>query len=76
MTRQQIIDAIQELPADTLPEIAQFIEFIHFKVHPMESVPYTPVALGGLWAGIVFTESDIAEARQEMWGNFGERIKL
>ena len=34
----------------------------------------TIVQLGGLWAqqGVAITETDIAEARQEMWGGIGE----
>ena len=32
------------------------------------------VRLGGLWAGqgITITETDIAEARRELWGGIGE----
>ena len=30
-------------------------------------------SLLGLWQGFTVTEEDIAEARQEMWSNFGER---
>jgi hypothetical protein len=29
--------------------------------------------LGGLWKGVEFSEEDIAEARREMWGTFGEK---
>jgi hypothetical protein len=29
-----------------------------------------PKSLRGLWAGVDITESDIAEARNQMWGNF------
>jgi hypothetical protein len=76
LTRQQIIQTIQDLPAEALPEIAQFIEFVRFKAHSTGSTPYTPVALGGLWAGVTITEADIQQARREMWGNFGERVTL
>lgn len=30
-------------------------------------------SLYGIWQGFSITEQDIAEARREMWGNFGER---
>ena len=30
-------------------------------------------SLLGLWQGFTVTDEDIAEARQEMWSNFGER---
>ncbi|MBI5650175.1 MAG: hypothetical protein HZC40_07000, partial [Chloroflexi bacterium] len=32
------------------------------------------IKLGGLWAGTPeITEQDIAQARKEMWGKFGDR---
>ena len=31
ITRQQVIELIEELPSETLPEVAQFIEFLRFK---------------------------------------------
>ncbi len=30
------------------------------------------VRLGGLWRGVSISEEDVAEARREMWGKFGE----
>ena len=77
VTRQQIIGAIQELPGEALPEIAEFVEFLRFKTQKTHNAPsYKPVALGGLWAGVTFTEADIADARREMWAGFGERNDL
>jgi hypothetical protein len=31
ITRQKVIELIDELPSETLPEVAQFIEFLRFK---------------------------------------------
>ena len=77
VTRQQVIGAIQELPGEVLPEIAEFVEFLRFKAQKAQgALPYKPVALGGLWGDITLTEADIAEARREMWGNFGDRVDL
>ena len=77
ITRQQIIGAIQELPGETLPEVAEFVEFLRFRTQKAKGTPpYEPVALGGLWEGIVLTEADIAEARREMWNSLGERSDL
>lgn len=71
VTRQQVIGAIQDLPGETLPELAEFVEFLRFKTQKAQGVPpYNPVALGGLWEGVVLTETDIAEARREMWAKF------
>ncbi len=37
ITRQKVIELIDELPSETLPEVAQFIEFLRFKgVHSNE----------------------------------------
>jgi hypothetical protein len=73
-TKQRLLDAIDALPEKALAEVASFVEYQRYK-HGLEqaSTPYEPVALGGLWKGVTITEEDIAEARKEMWGNFGER---
>ena len=34
--RQQLTKAINELPAEVLPELANFIEYLRFKVNPPE----------------------------------------
>ena len=38
-------------------------------VSPVEP-PTETKSLRGLWRGLDISEADIAEARQEMWGNF------
>ena len=37
--RQQLIKAINELPADALPELADFIEYLRVKMNPSKSPP-------------------------------------
>lgn len=35
-----------------------------------KQVPIPPKSLRGLWRGVDISESDIAEVRQQMWGEF------
>ncbi|MCL4266075.1 MAG: DUF2281 domain-containing protein [Anaerolineae bacterium] len=71
VTKAEIIDELDELPPESLPELQAFIEFLRFK---SEKEPKKLIRLGGLWKDLPpVTEEDIAEARREMWGQFGER---
>jgi hypothetical protein len=36
ITRQQVIELIDTLPRETLPELAQFAEFLRFKTRPRD----------------------------------------
>lgn len=69
MTREDLLDLIRRLPEGKLPKAEELLRALE-----EPGPPYKPVPLGGILKGIVFTEADIAEARKEMWGNFGERI--
>jgi hypothetical protein len=69
--KQQIITLLDALPAERLEEVADFVEFLRTK-HAPRQLMYTPVALGGLWAGVSVDDMDIAEIRKEIWGSFGE----
>ena len=40
---------------------------------PVKQQPKPLNSLLGLWQGFTVTEDDIAEARREIWSNFGER---
>lgn len=53
----------------------RLIEFIAPQIErAIESESPKPLrSLYGLWRGFSITEEDIAKARHEMWGNFGER---
>jgi hypothetical protein len=72
--KRRLHEAIDALPEEALAEVASFVEYQRYK-HGQEqgATPYKPIALGGLWKGVTITEEDIAEARKEMWGKFGER---
>ena len=71
VTKQIIIDELEALPPETLPELKAFMEFLRFKA---EKGTNRFIKLGGLWEGLpLVDEADIAEARREMWGSFGER---
>lgn len=69
--KEEIIEAINELPPEQLSDLSDFIEFLQFKA---EREPQRLIRLGGLWKDFPpITEEDIVEARAEMWGQFGER---
>ena len=79
--KKQVVTVLDELPDETLVEVARFLDYLQYKlkhypldtaVPPSEQTPYRPVPLGGLWKGVTITDEDITEARREMWGNFGE----
>lgn len=71
LTKDQIIAALDELPPETLSAVGEFIEFLRFK---SGQPPKRLIRLGGLWRNLPpITEQDIADARREMWSNFGER---
>ncbi len=78
LTKQQLYKTIDELPPESLSEVAQFLEFLKFKQARGQAIPQKRIVkLGGLWKDQPeITEEDIAEARREMWGKFGERDDL
>ena len=70
---QTLLEKVRSLPPERQQEVLDFAEFLQQKVAtkpPRRSIK-------GLWAGfnIDITEEDIAEARQEMWGNFPREIE-
>lgn len=69
--KEDIIDKLDELSPENLAELQAFIEFLRFK---SDKEPKQVIKLGGLWKDMPpVTEEEIAEARREIWGNFGER---
>jgi len=71
--KAEITSALDSLPPESLQLLREFVAFLR-----SQSEQPAPrgriVKLGGLWAGTPeITEEDIAEARREMWGRFGER---
>ena len=72
--KERIVAELNQLPEEALREVAMFVEYQRYKINQeQEDPPHKPIALGGLWKGVKITEEDIAEARKEMWGNFGDR---
>ncbi len=65
---QILLDNWRVLPPEKQQEVLDFVEFLQLK-----SIPKRPRrSIKGLCSdlNIHITESDIAEARQELWGNF------
>ncbi len=69
VTREELLDLVRRLPEGKLSEAGALLRPL-LEGRP----PFKPVPLGGILKGYVITEADIAEARKEMWGGFGERI--
>lgn len=47
--RQQVYQAVEELPPESLEELAHFLDFLRFKYGTREP---RVVALGGVWKGL------------------------
>lgn len=71
---EAVLQTLRELPGDKQQEVLDFAQYLKHKNPPK----YKKRSLEGLWAdlNIEITEEDIAEARQEMWGNFPREIEL
>jgi hypothetical protein len=69
---QAVLDKLRTLPPDKQQEVLDFAEFLQKKILPKR--PRKSVK--GLCADLKvdITEEDIAQARQEMWGNFPREI--
>jgi EAL domain-containing protein (putative c-di-GMP-specific phosphodiesterase class I) len=65
---QAVLDKLRALPPDKQQEILDFAEFLQQKNRPKKPLK----SVQGLCADLKvdITEEDIAQARQEMWGNF------
>ncbi|MEA3340590.1 MAG: hypothetical protein U9R15_11540 [Chloroflexota bacterium] len=75
MLKLEITSALDLLPPDSLRLLRDFVSFLRSRVEQPVPQQERIVKLGGLWAGTPeITEEDIAEARREMWANFGERV--
>jgi len=67
-TRHQLIDTVNKLPAQVLPELAGFLSYLQFKVNlPVQSKPSVS-GTGFLLsiAGIGEAEADLAERDEEI----------
>lgn len=69
-TREQLSQAIDELPSEALPELANFIEYLRFKVNSFQdSVKTEPKSNGFLMsiAGLGESEeTDLSERDEEI----------
>ena len=73
--KQKIIETLDILPGDSLTTVAEFVDFLRAKAIGRPSAPVAQPAkdakLGGLWSGVAFSETEIAEARAEAWSGLG-----
>ena len=69
-TREQLSQAIDELPSETLPELANFIEYLQFKVASFESPLKTEPKSHGFLMSIAglgeSEETDLSERDEEI----------
>ena len=79
--RSDLVDKIAEqarrLPAESLRDLATYLEFLQFKATGREQTqPLTHgdllAKLDGILAGYDFSPEMVAAARREMWRGFGE----
>lgn len=73
MSTLELLHQVKQLPPREQLLFAE--QILAGLVHqmPPQQPPKPLKPLLGLWQGFTVTEDDIAEARREMWGNFGER---
>lgn len=69
---QAVLDKLRALPPERQQEVLDFAEFLQQKTMPKRPLK----SVKGMWADLKvdITEEDIAQARQEMWGNFPREI--
>ncbi len=72
--KQRITDAVEELPAETLPEVLQFVEFLRSKTAAPR--PKRIVRLRGLWADIPFdiADKDIRRLRRQATEHLDKKV--
>ncbi|MDZ8258172.1 DUF2281 domain-containing protein [Nostoc sp. ChiQUE01b] len=69
---EAVLERLRQLPIDKQQQLLDFAEFLSQK-----TTSETPLrTVRGLCADLTvdITEEDIAQARQEMWGNFARDI--
>jgi hypothetical protein len=71
--QQAVLIALQELPLEKQQEVLNFVEFLKMRM-PSK----THHSLRGLWADLQvdLTETEITEAKHEIWANFPKDIDL
>lgn len=72
--KTEIRSILDLLPPASLQSLYEFSAFLQTKAEQADT-QRPVIRLGGLWADTPeITEEDIADARREMWGHFGERV--
>lgn len=78
MTMQQLVKTIETLPPEGVNELENYLEYLRFKYQQKSKRRRKPLKLKelkGILKGYDFSPEKIAQARREMWGNFGrERL--
>ncbi|MCY7382538.1 DUF2281 domain-containing protein [Microcoleus sp. A006_D1] len=69
---QAVLDKLRALPPERQQEVLDFAEFLQQKNMPKRPLKSAKGLCADLKVDI--TEEDIAQARQEMWGNFPREI--
>lgn len=73
--KSKIMMALDMLSVDSLELMSEFVILLQNRAKHTPPHPNV-IKLGGLWVGSPeITSEDIAEARQEMWVNFRERVQ-
>jgi len=69
---QTLLDHLRQLPPERQQEVLDFAEFLRQKT----TAPQPRRSLRGLCAdlNLDLTDTDIADARREMWGNFPREL--
>jgi len=69
---QAVLDKLRALPPERQQEVLDFAEFLQQKTIVKRQLK----SVKGMWADLKvdITEEDIAQARQEMWGDFPREI--
>ncbi len=75
-TRRQLVEIINELPTELLPELVNFVEYLRFKINPsaLSMEPIMPEISGSAFllsiAGLgACDEDDISERDEEILAN-------
>lgn len=70
---ETVLQTLRELPPDQQQAVLDFAQYLKQKSAPKKHRH----SLKGLWADLNMhiTEEDIAQARQEMWGNFPREME-
>ncbi|MDL1896919.1 DUF2281 domain-containing protein [Anaerolineae bacterium CFX7] len=81
MTVKQMNESIKALPPESMEELAVFVQYLQYKyqrqaIRKRRPKPTRLKDLHGILKGYDFSPEKIAEARREMWGNFGREHLL